>query len=149
MPLRRALLCLSALTAVACQQPPASQGRTPRPQPQPAQPTRSVPMPTRAPPTEPPAEAGGEPRTLLLQDSGLRCITFPCPIYSVQPVGEAPGEPRQVHELDLSALGSDAERERVEEGVARGVRVEGTLSVRRKAGPAGDATVLRVTRLLK
>ena len=98
-------------------------------------------------PHAPPEGDTGAPQVLLLKDSGVRCITFPCPSYSVQAQGAA--GPREVHELDLSALPSDAERERVQEGVQKGVRVEGTLSVRTKAGPAGDATVLRVTRLLK
>ena len=103
-------------------------------------------MPTDA--STPPAEGElGRPQALLLKDSGVRCVTFPCPSYSVQAAGEQGS--RAVHELDLSALGSDAERERVQRGLEQGVRVEGTLSLRMRAGPAGDATVLRVTRLLK
>ena len=103
-------------------------------------------MPTD--PSIPPAEGElGRPQALLLKDSGVRCITFPCPSYSVQAAGEQGS--RAVHVLDLSALGSDAERERVQRGLEQGVRVEGTLAIRMRAGPAGDATVLRVTRLLK
>ena len=103
-------------------------------------------MPTDA--STPPAKGElGRPQALLLKDSGVRCITTPCPSYSVQAAGEQGS--RAVHELDLSALGSDEERERVQQGLQRGVRVEGTLSIRRNAGRAGDATVLRVTRLLK
>ena len=98
-------------------------------------------------PHAPPEGDTGASQVLLLKDSGVRCITFPCPSYSVQAPGQK--EAREVHELDLAALGSDEERERVQAEVANGIRVEGTLSVRAKAGPAGDATVLRVTRLLK
>ncbi|MBF5045254.1 hypothetical protein FGE12_22810 [Aggregicoccus sp. 17bor-14] len=158
-PLRRALSCLALASALAACQTPASSPAAPSPAAPGAVHAASAPdagaqdaAPAAAQrPTHPTDEAARMPsdgaQTLLLKDSGVRCITFPCPSYSVQAPGEK--EPREVHELDLSALGSDAEREGVQKALQQGVRVEGTLSVRPKAGPAGDATVLRVTRVLK
>jgi hypothetical protein len=175
MSLRRAVLCLAASAALAaCQTPagaPAASSDASAQQPQQQQPPpkaasapdagrlppevrsrplqvpEAEPMPSDDTASKPPDTATGAAQPFLLRDSGVRCVTFPCPSYSVQAPGQQ--EAREVHELDLGALGSDEERERVQEGVAHGIRVEGTLSVRAKAGPAGSATVLRVTRLLK
>jgi hypothetical protein len=159
MSLRRAVLCLAASAALAACQTPASAptastdaSAQPQQQPQqqppkaasapdagrlpadvrsrPLQVPEAEPMPSDDTASKPPDTATGSAQPFLLRDSGVRCVTFPCPSYSVQ----APGQ---------------QETREVQQGVAHGIRVEGTLSVRAKAGPAGSATVLRVTRLLK
>jgi hypothetical protein len=97
--------------------------------------------------TPPSAELPQGPGIFLLKGSGVRCMTTPCPTHLIS-FPDAPGrEPLQIHEVDLSGLGLSEEQQaqlmlQVDSG--QEVRVKGALSVRAKAGPAGDATVLRV-----
>ena len=132
------------------------------PSPSTAEPSGTTPQPMETPDNAPaPADApvegssGGTasaalpqgPGIFMLKGSGVRCMTTPCPTHVIS-FPDTPGrEPLQVHEVDLSSLGLSEEQQaqlmlKVDSG--QEVRVKGSLSVRAKAGPAGDATVLRV-----
>ena len=58
-----------------------------------------------------------------------------------------------IHEIDLSAIsgGSDERMQSLmqQTEMGEGLKVEATLETQKNAGPAGDATVLRATRLVK
>lgn len=82
--------------------------------------------------------------------SGVRCIAAPCPTHTAQPVSPPGADAVQIHEVDFSALNLPAERvealnRRMDEG---SVKVEARIGTRPKAGPAGAATVLRVTKVI-
>jgi hypothetical protein len=168
MPFRPLLLAALALGLTAgcnnqqgAQQPsttnePGSAAPAPAQPAQPAQPTQPA-----QPPSEPgtggaqqPAEGTaaapqGAVTVYEVQLSGVRCIAAPCPTHLARPVNN-PGDSVQVHELDLAGLNLPEERQqallrRMEQG---SVRVEARVDVRPKAGPAGDATVLKVTKVV-
>jgi hypothetical protein len=95
--------------------------------------------------------ADGQAAAYAVRDAGVRCIAAPCPSYSAVREGAPAGtEPLPVHELDLAPLGLGEEQQAalLERMTRESVRMEATVSVRPKAGPAGDATVLRVLRQL-
>jgi hypothetical protein len=97
-----------------------------------------------------PAERG--PAVFFVKNSGVRCMTHPCPTFVITRPDRPGEEPIQVHELDLSALNVDDEkRNQLELATFHepGLKVEATLDTVRNAGPAGDATVLRVIKLAK
>lgn len=159
---RRSLLVVSALLALAaagCSRgsspgatpPPPAQGPAVTP---PAAPTAEA-TPEHATGTEDratPPEDAGAPQRFLVRLSGVRCIAAPCPTHLAEPLGQQGAEPLQVHELDFAAAGlTDAQRDAVLARMDRtpGVKLEARVGVRPKAGPAGDATVLYVTRLLE
>lgn len=92
------------------------------------------------------------PAVFFVKNSGVRCITHPCPTFVVTRPDRPGAEPLQVHELDLSALNVDDEkRNQLELATFHepGLKVEATLDTVRNAGPAGDATVLRVSKLVE
>ena len=98
----------------------------------------------------PSAERG--PAVFFIRDSGVRCMTTPCPFFiATRP--DRPGvDGLQVHEVDMSALGlSDEKRNLVMEATHgnAGLKVEATVDTIPNAGPAGAATVLRVTRVVE
>jgi hypothetical protein len=111
---------------------------------------------TEAAPTPPPPARGevkqGESAVYLVKNSGIRCIAPPCPTYNAYRADKPEAEPIPVHELDLSALsgGSDERANELElQTFKEGLRVEATLETRQNAGPAGAATVLRASRMIK
>ena len=97
-----------------------------------------------------PEQAG--PAVFFVKASGIRCIAAPCPTFTASRP-DKPGEDElMVHELDLSALNvGEEKREELRLATERppGLKVEATVDIRPKAGPAGDATVLRVTRVIE
>lgn len=166
MPLRPLLLTALALgLSAGCARPPTSQSGASN---EPGT-TAQAPAPQAAmqPPSEPgsggtpaegtkPAEgdtAGapqGQPAVYEVQLSGVRCIAPPCPTHLARPVNNPDGDALQIHELDFTALNLPEERvealhRRLEQGQ---VRLEATVGTRPNAGPAGAATVLRVTKVL-
>jgi hypothetical protein len=104
-----------------------------------------------APAYTPSAALPQGPAIFLLKGSGVRCMTTPCPTHLVSFPDAPDREPLQIHEVDLSGLGFTEEKQAelmaaVDSG--QSVRVKASLSVRAKAGPAGDATVVRVLALV-
>jgi hypothetical protein len=109
--------------------------------------TAEAPAPTGTPTTALPEG----PAIYVLKGSGVRCMTTPCPTHLAFFTAPPERDALQIHEVDLSGLGFTEEKQQelmatVDSG--QGVRVKASLSVRPKAGPAGDATVLRVIRLI-
>ncbi len=115
------------------------------------------PPPSEAPvnDTEPgtaqaPGQAG--PAVFFVKASGIRCIAAPCPTFTAARP-DKPGEDElMVHELDLSALNvGEQKREELRLATERapGLKVEAIVDIQPNAGPAGDATVLRVTRVIE
>ena len=88
-----------------------------------------------------------------MRNSGVRCITTPCPFYTAHKEGAPEGtDDLRVHELDLSALGLSEEKqaELVDQtNRVPGLEVEASVTVQPDAGPAGAATVLRISRVLQ
>lgn len=114
-----------------------------------------APAPTQETPSggtaaAPSAERG--PAVYFIRDSGVRCMTTPCPFF-VATRPDRPGEePLQVHEVDMAALNlSDEKRNNIMEATHgnAGLKVEATVDTVPNAGPAGAATVLRVTRVVE
>jgi hypothetical protein len=101
-------------------------------------------------PPQAPEQAG--PTVFFVKASGVRCIAAPCPTFTAARP-DKPGEDEMlVHELDLSALNvGEEKREELRQATERapGLKVEAIVDVQRDAGPAGDATVLRVMRVLE
>ncbi|HYO57128.1 hypothetical protein [Archangium sp.] len=92
------------------------------------------------------------PAVFFIRDSGVRCMTTPCPFF----IATRPDRPGvdgvHIHEVDLSALNfSDEKRNLIMEAThaGPGLKVEATMDTVPNAGPAGAATVLRVTRLVE
>jgi hypothetical protein len=160
-------LLLAALTlglSAGCSKPPSSQSDATN---EPGTTTAQAPSPegARQPPSEPgsggmappegtkPREegtAGATPTVYVVQLSGVRCMAAPCPTHLATPVNPPNAESLHIHEMDFSALNLPEERvhalnQRLEQGQ---VKLEASLSTRANAGPAGAATVLRVTKVL-
>jgi hypothetical protein len=105
-------------------------------------------------PTQQPS-SGGTPNTgaaqtvtYIVKNSGIRCIAPPCPAYIAKPANDPNAEGIQIHEIDLQDLNLSEEK-RTElinraDTSPDGLKVEAVLEKKLKAGPAGDATVLRV-----
>jgi|GEM_PF-1452092 len=105
-------------------------------------------------PPPPPGNGGeakaGESAVYIVKDSGIRCIAPPCPSYNAVLADKPDMDAIPVHELDLSAVtgGSEQQMESLmQRTTAGGLKVRGSLETRPKAGPAGDATVLRASKL--
>lgn len=128
-----------------------------------SKPITSEPMPDNSQsPAQPTAPSGGSPSTetgkgqpvaYVVKNSGIRCIAPPCPTHIAKPVNDPNAEGIQIHEIDFeeSGLAEDKREEamrRADES-AEGLKVEAVLDKRLKAGPAGDATVLKVKKLLQ
>ncbi|MBN1204220.1 MAG: hypothetical protein JXB05_04780 [Myxococcaceae bacterium] len=102
----------------------------------------------------PSAEAGkGQPVAYIVKNSGIRCIAPPCPTHLAVPVNNPTADAIQIHEIDFEELGLTEEKRedamRKADESPEGLKVEAVLETRVKAGPAGDATVLKVKKLLQ
>jgi hypothetical protein len=102
----------------------------------------------------PSAEAGkGQPVAYTVKNSGIRCIAPPCPTHLAVPVSNPNADAIQIHEIDFEELGlAEDKREeamRKADESPEGLKVEAVLETKLKAGPAGDATVLKVKRVLQ
>lgn len=122
-----------------------------------SKPITQDPMPDNSKPTQPEtpsAGAGqGQPVTYIVRNSGVRCFTTPCPTHKAKPVSPPDAEEIMIHEIDFQDL-NPTEEQRVElqrkaDENPDGLKVEAVLVVKPKAGPAGDATVLRVKKTLQ
>lgn len=95
--------------------------------------------------------APGQPVVYLVRNSGIRCIAPPCPTHLAVPADKPDTDAIQIHEVDLSEVATTPEQSeqlmaKLDEGP--GVKVEAILTQQKNAGPAGDATVLRVKRVV-
>jgi hypothetical protein len=85
-------------------------------------------------------------RTWTVKDNGKRCFAAPCPSWTAT---DAAGSSTDVTDIDVSGLGlSPKDAAAAKEKLYKGGKVEGTIKTVPKAGPAGDGTVLVVTRIL-
>jgi hypothetical protein len=147
MNLRPLTLCVLFLGLMAgCSKP-----ITPDPMPDNSQPPAQPTTPSGGSPSAEPGK--GQPVAYVVKNSGIRCIAPPCPTHIAKPVNDPNAEGIQIHEIDFEALGlAEDKREeamrRADES-AEGLKVEALLETRLKAGPAGDATVLKVKKLLQ
>lgn len=142
MNLRRFLPCLLCLGLMAgCSKP-----LTPDPMPE-----------NSNPPTQPEAPstgaAQGQPVAYTVRNSGIRCIAPPCPTHLAVPVSNPDADAIQIHEIDFQDI-QPSEEQRVElmrkaDETPEGLKVEAVLVKQPEAGPAGDATVLRVKKVLQ
>ena len=98
------------------------------------------------------AATQGQPVAYVVKNSGIRCIAPPCPVYIARPVNDPNAEGIQIHELNFQDINptEDKRAELVNQAdtAPDGLKVEAVLEKRLKAGPAGDATVLRVKKVL-
>ncbi|NTX05633.1 hypothetical protein HUA74_41625 [Myxococcus sp. CA051A] len=108
--------------------------------------------PVAPPPT--PGNGGeakaGESAVYIVKDSGVRCFAPPCPTYNAVLADKPDMDAIPIHELDLSAVtgGNEQQMESLmQRTTAGGLKLRGSLETRPKAGPAGDATVLRASKL--
>ncbi|MDY7230214.1 DUF6748 domain-containing protein [Hyalangium rubrum] len=126
-------------------------------------PTPEAPLPDTAQPAQPANPSGaastseaagqGQPVAYVVRNSGIRCIAPPCATHLAVPVANPSADAIQIHEIDLSALNPSQERQeelmRTADESPDGLKVEAVLDKQLKAGPAGDATVLRVKKVLQ
>lgn len=87
----------------------------------------------------------------IIKDNGKRCFAPPCDHYDLFRADHPEVKVQSIHELDLSAVaGDDAKRDEWVQRTfsAQGLKVEGALDKRLQAGPGGDATVLRASRVV-
>jgi hypothetical protein len=141
--LRLSALCLGLMAGCARSAAPES---APMPQP-----PKSSASPSDIPGQ--PAEADQtKPTTYLVKDSGIRCFAPPCPSFLAVPPGKSDADGIQIHEVDFSEVNATQDQKdsyMAGAGSPGGLKVEATISVRQKAGPAGDASVLRVRRVFE
>jgi hypothetical protein len=123
-----------------------------------SKPITQDPMPDNSnPPTQPETPSTGagqgQPATYTVRNSGIRCIAPPCPTHLAQPASNPDGDAIQIHEIDFQDINpSEAQRTelmRKADEEPQGLKVEAVLVTQPKAGPAGDATVLRVKKVLQ
>ncbi len=148
-----AFALLAGCSRNATPNPTAESGGTPPAQmdtPVNAQPAAETPSGGTAAAPGTPTERG--PAIFFVKNSGVRCITTPCPTFSATRPDRPGDEPLPVHELDLTALKvSDEKRAELEQVTfhAPGLKVQATVDVVPNAGPAGAATVLRVSQVVE
>lgn len=142
MNVRRFLLCLLCLgLAAGCSKPITPDPMTDNSNP-PGQ-------------TQNPATGTGQAKAVayIVKNSGIRCFAPPCPTHVATPVNDPSAEPIQIHEIDFQDLNpSEDQREqhmRKADETPEGLKVEAVLEKQANAGPAGDATVLRVKKVLQ
>jgi hypothetical protein len=160
-------LLLSAVLVfgpVACSKPPS-----PTAQPSSDESGSAAPADVKPTPVDAPSGAAGEPGTAaptpspgdatmttstvyIVKDNGKRCFAPPCDHYDLFSA-DAPDKKLQTfHEIDFSAIagGDDAKLGELMQKANSpgGIKLEGSLDKRLKAGPGGDATVLRATRVV-
>ncbi|RKG78661.1 hypothetical protein D7W79_12290 [Corallococcus exercitus] len=110
--------------------------------------------PGTAAPTPSPGDATMTTSTVyIVKDNGKRCFAPPCDHYDLFSADAPDKKLQSVHEIDLSAItgGDDAKMGELLQRASKGgpgLKVEGSLDKRLKAGPAGDAIVLRATRVV-
>ena len=128
-----------------------------------SKPVTPDPMPTDSKPSQPTNPSGGTPSTgaapqgqtvtYIVKNSGIRCIAAPCPTHIARNVNDPGADGIQIHEIDFQDINpSDDQRAQFMEkadGTPEGLKVEAVLEKKLKAGPAGDATVLRVKKVLQ
>jgi hypothetical protein len=122
-----------------------------------SKPITQDPMPDNSKPTQPetPATgaAQGQPVTYTVRNSGVRCFAAPCPTHKAKPSSPPDAEEILIHEIDFQDLNPSEEQrtelQRKADENPDGLKVEAVLVVKPKAGPAGDATVLRVKKVLQ
>lgn len=160
-------LLLSAvlvLGPVACSKPPS-----PTAQPSSDESGAAAPADLKRTEVDPPAGAANEPGTAaptpspgdatmtantvyIVKDNGKRCFAPPCDHYDLFSADAPDKKIQSFHEIDLSAVtgGDDAKTgELMQRAFAPGgLKLEGSLDKKLKAGPGGDATVLRATRVV-
>ncbi len=95
----------------------------------------------------------GQPVAYVVKDSGIRCIAPPCPSHIAKPMNDPNAEGIKIHEIDFQDLNlseeNHAELMNKADTSPDGLKVEAVLEKKLKAGPAGDATVLRVKKVLQ
>jgi hypothetical protein len=107
-----------------------------------------------AQPENPSTGAGqGQQAAYTVRNSGIRCFAPPCPTHLAVPVSNPDAEAIQIHEIDFQDV-NPSEDQRVEfmrkaDETPEGLKVEAVLEKMPNAGPAGDATVLRVKKVLQ
>ncbi|GMU07586.1 hypothetical protein [Corallococcus caeni] len=110
--------------------------------------------PGTAAPTPSPGDATMTTSTVyIVKDNGKRCFAPPCDHYDLFSADAPDKKLQSLHEIDLSAVtgGDDAKMGELLQRAAKGgpgLKLEGSLDKRLKAGPAGDAIVLRATRVV-
>jgi hypothetical protein len=142
MNVRRFLLCILCLgLAAGCSKP-----ISPDPMPDNSNPTQS----------ENPSTGVGQGQqqvAYIVKNSGIRCIAPPCPTHLAVPVSNPGADAIQIHEIDFQDLNaSDDQRMelmRKADETPEGLKVEAVLLNQPNAGPSGDATVLRVKKVLQ
>jgi hypothetical protein len=143
MNVRRFLLCTLLLgLAAGCSKP-----ITPDPMPDNSKPPAQ---------TQNPSAGTGQAQAAVaytVKNSGIRCFAPPCPTHVATPVNDPNAEPVQIHEIDFQDLNPSedqrAQLQRKADESPEGLKVEAVLEKKPNAGPAGDATVLRVKKVLQ
>ncbi|WP_224369091.1 DUF6748 domain-containing protein [Hyalangium versicolor] len=138
-PFLLSVLCLGLV--VGCSKPV-----TPDPMPT----DKTTPQPET--PTTGAGQQQGTPVAYVVKNSGIRCIAPPCPTHIATPVNDANAEGIKIHEIDFQDIAPSEEKREALMNQADtspdGLKVEAVLEKKLKAGPAGDATVLRVKKVL-
>lgn len=159
-PLLSALLALGLLAGCSNRNSPdarpAESGGTPSAQMNTPPADKPVPTPGTA---AAPAESGGTaapaprgPAVYFVRDSGVRCMAAPCPSFIATRADQPDAEGMKITDVDMAALGlSDEKRNAIMEGThfQPGIKVEATVETVPNAGPAGAATVLRVSKVVE
>jgi hypothetical protein len=142
-PLLLSVLCLGLVAG--CSKPISSDPMPENPQTTPTQPATPS---GDTPSTEAAPKQSG---TYIVKNSGIRCIAPPCPTHIATPVGNPDAEGIKIHEIDFQDLNPSQEKReelmRKADESPEGLKVEAVLETKLKAGPAGDATVLRVKKI--
>jgi hypothetical protein len=91
------------------------------------------------------------PAVFFVKHSGVRCMAAPCPTYNASRPDRPNEDPLPVTDVDLSALPLSEEKRAglLEATMHAGIKVEATVETVPNAGPAGAATVLRVSKLVQ
>jgi hypothetical protein len=140
------MLCLGLMAGCAKQTPTPEDGVT-----DPSKPTQTDSPSGGTPSTG--AAGQGQPVAYMVRNSGIRCIAPPCPTHLAVPVSNPNADAIQIHELDFEALNPSQEKReefmRKADESPDGLRVEAVIEKKANAGPAGEATILRVKKVLQ
>jgi hypothetical protein len=143
MNVRRFLLCVLCLgLAAGCSKP-----ITADPMPDNSNPPAQSENPSTG------TEQGQQQAAYIVKNSGIRCIAPPCPTHLATPVSNPEADAIQIHEIDFQDLNASEEQRmelmRKADETPEGLKVEAVLVKQPNAGPSGDATVLRVKKVLQ